>query len=135
MIAGGQGLGEHEPHRRRLLAGARSDAGEGRPKRALGLSPLGLAGLSRPLQLAVGDRAHGLGEAIVAVGELLVEGAPRDPGQPDHLAHRHVLVAGPGDGLDHRALDPGSLVAGDLAGVEAVRTAGKLPVDGCDAFA
>ena len=57
------------------------------------------------------DDVVGRQEARFLVGELLVEGAPRDAGQGDHVRDRRARVAALGDRLDHAPVHARALVA------------------------
>jgi hypothetical protein len=68
-------------------------------------------------------------EALFLAREQLVEAGERDARERDDLLDRDLLVAVLGDGGDHRALQPGALVEGDLLGAHSCDAARQHPVE------
>ena len=98
---------------------------------AIGPAALARPGLEHPLAGARHDDVVGAEEALLLVGEELVEGTPRYSRQGDHVGHGGRAIAPLVDRLDHRAVEAGALVAGHLLAVHAVRSVRQPAVQRC----
>jgi hypothetical protein len=94
--------------------------------------------LDIPTRLLVG-RAHPPGparcddverrqEALLLVGELLIEGATRHAREADDLPDARALIPVARDSLDHRPMHPAALVVSDRLGPEPVRAVGQTGI-------
>ncbi len=95
---------------------------------AVGPATFGGPGLEHELARAGDDDVVGREEALFLVGELLVEGSPRDARQPDHVRDGRAVVAALGDRLDHPAVEACALMSGDVLAIETVRPVRQSPV-------
>ncbi len=119
LRAGAERLDRHQPCGGRI---GDDDIHEGAEAGPESLAPVAVGAVrGRDAgQPQLDDQVLGLQEAVLLVGEVLVEGAPRDAGQVDDGGQRGLRVAVASDRLDHRALDPGPLVTLDLARIDPV---------------
>ena len=79
---------------------------------------------------ARGEQVERRQEALLPVLELLVEGAPRDAGEADHLLDAGARIAVGGNSLDHRTVHARALIEHDLLRLEPVRPARKPLIQG-----
>jgi hypothetical protein len=99
---------------------------------AVGPPALGAPGVEHALAGAGHDDVVGGQEALFLVGEQLVERAPRDTREPDHVRHRRGLIAPLRNGLDHRTVETRPLVACDLVSTHTAGPVGQPAVQRCD---
>ena len=102
----------------------------GRPQAVLQAAARSQVSLAELLDAPACKQVEGRQEALLLVGELLVEGAARDTRQGHHLLDARLLIAAACHRLHHRPVDARALVAHDLAAVQAVGTVREALVQG-----